>query len=82
MTVREDTITELTETDITKWAARPTHASVEDTWKELTKRAAVIKTRYDVFPLGTCFGYAAAIMLTADYIEKVKKINPLKIEDT
>ena len=82
MTVRQDTITELTETDITKWAARPTHASVENTWKELTKRAVKIKTRYDTFPLGTRFGYAAAIMLTADYIEKVKKINPLEIDDT
>ena len=33
MTVREDTITELTETDITKWGNRPTHASVETTQK-------------------------------------------------
>ena len=82
MTVREDTITELTETDITKWAARPTHASVKNTRKKLTKRAAAIKTSYDMFPLGTRFGYAADIMLTADYIEKVKKIDPLEIEDT
>ena len=82
MTVREDTITELTETDITKWATQPTHASVENTRKELTKRAAAIKTRYDAFPLGTRFGYAVAIMLTADYIEKVQKIDALEIEDT
>ena len=81
MTVCEDTITELTETDITKWAARPTHASVENTRKELTKRSAAIKTRYDVFPLGTHFDYAASIMLTEDYIEKVKKIDPLEIDD-
>ena len=64
MTVREDTITELTETDITNWAARPTHASVKNMRKELTKKAAAIKTRYDAFSLGTRFGYAAAIMLT------------------
>ena len=38
MTVREDTITELTKTDITKWAARPTHTSVENTQKELKKK--------------------------------------------
>ena len=82
MTVREDTTTELTETDITKWAAQPTHASVENTRKELTKRSAAIKTRYYAFPLGTCFGYAAAIMLTADNIEKLKKIDPLEIDDT
>ena len=79
MKVREDTITELTETNITKWSARPTHACVEKTRKELTKRAATIKTSYDAFPLGTRFGYAAAIMLTADYIEKVKKIDLLEI---
>ena len=82
MTVREDTITELAETNITKRAARPTHASVKNMWKELTKRAAVIKTSYDAFPLGTHFRYAAAIMLTVDYIEKVKKTNPLEIADT
>ena len=58
MRVREDTITELTETDITKWAARPMLASVENMRTELTQRAAAIKTRYDVFPLRTCFGYA------------------------
>ena len=82
MSVREDTITELTETDITKWAARPTHASVENTRKELIKRAAAIKTRYDTFPLGTRFRYTASIMLTADYIKKVQKIDALEIEDT
>ena len=82
MTVRKDTITKLTKTDITKWAARPTHASVKNTRKELTKGAAATKTRYDTFPLRTRFGYAAAIMLTTDYIEKVKKIEPLKLEDT
>ena len=67
MTVREDTITKLTATNITKWVNQPTHASVETTRKELTKKAAVIKTRYDTFPLGTRFGYAASIMLTAEY---------------
>ena len=82
MTAREDTINKLTETDITKWAAQPMHASVENTRKELTKRAAAIKTRYDAFPLVTRFGYATAIVLTADCIEKVKKIDPLEIEDT
>ena len=76
MTVHEDTITELTETDITKWAARPTHSSVKNTRKELTKKSAAIKTRYDPFPQGTRFGYAAAIMLLEDYAKKVNKIIP------
>ena len=37
MTVRKDTITKLTATNITKWVDRPTHASVETTRKELKK---------------------------------------------
>ena len=82
MTVREDTITELTATDITRWPARPTHASVATSRKELTKKAAAIKTRYESFPLGTRFGYAAAIMLPADYIEKVNKIAAATLQDT
>ena len=66
MTVREDIITELTATNITKWVDRPTHASVKTMRKELTKKAAAIKTRYDMFPMGTRFGYATAIMLMTD----------------
>ena len=69
-------------TDITKWGDQPTHASVETTRKELTKKAALIKTRYDALPLGTRFGYAAAIMLTAEYKGKVDKSKPLELEDT
>ena len=82
MAVREDTITELTANDITKWVDRPTHAIVETTRKELTKKAAAIKTRYDAFPLGTCFGYATSIMLMADYKERVDKIEPFELADT
>ena len=82
MTVREDTITELTATDITKRGNRPTHVSVETTRKKLTKKADAIKKRYDAFPLGTQFGYAAAIMLTAEYKGRVDKIEPLKLADT
>ena len=82
MTLREDTITELTATDFTKWVDRPTHTSVKKKRKELKKKSAAIKTRYDAFPLGTRFGYAAAIMLTADYKERVNKIEPLELSDT
>ena len=82
MTVREYTITELTATYITRWPARPTHASVANSRKELTKKAAAIKTRYESFPLGMRFGYAAAIMLPADYIEKVNRIAAATLLDT
>ena len=81
MMVREDTITELTAIDITKWVDRPTHTSVKTTRKYLTKKAAAIKTRYDTFPLGTRFCYAAAIMLVVDHKERVNKIEPLKLVD-
>ena len=73
MMVQEDTITELTATDITRWPARPTHASVTNPRKELTKKAVAVKTRYGMFPQGTRFGYTAAIMLTAEYAKKVNK---------
>ena len=76
MTVREDTINKLNATDITKWVDRPTHASVETTRKELTKKSAAIKTGYDAFPLGTRFGYATVIILTEYYKERVDKIEP------
>ena len=51
MTVREYTINELTAINIAKWVDRPRHTSVKTTWKELTKKAAAIKTRYDALPL-------------------------------
>ena len=63
MTVQEDTIKELTATEITQWIGRPNHMSAELTWKELAKKAAMIKTRYEPFPEGTRYGFAAAIML-------------------
>ena len=82
MAVREETITELTVNDITKWVDWPMHASVETMRKEMTKKAAAIKTGYDAFRLGTRFGYATAIMLTAEYKVRVNKIEPLKLADT
>ena len=65
MTVREDTIKELTATEITQWIGRPTHASVELMRKVIAKKAAAIKTWYEPFPEGTRYGFAAAIMLSA-----------------
>ena len=67
MKVIEDTMTKLMATNITKCGDRLMHKRVETTWKELTKKAAAIKTRYDAFPLAMRFGYAAAIILTAEY---------------
>ena len=80
--MREGTITELTATNITKWFNQPTHTTIKTTWKDLTKKDAAIKTRYDAFPLGTRSGYAAAIMLTTEYTERVNKIKPLELADT
>ena len=74
MTVREDTIKELTATDITKWVEHPMHASVKKMRKELAEDTTAIKTRYDTFPMGLRFGYAAAIMLTEDYKARVPNL--------
>ena len=71
MTAREDKIKEMTAADITNWVDRLTQAIVETTRKELAKRAAAIKTRYDVFPEGTRYGYAAVIMLSEEYIARI-----------
>ena len=67
MMVQEDTIKELTAVEITQWIGRPTHASVELTRKELAEKAADIKTRYEPFPEGTRYDFAAAIILSEDY---------------
>ena len=71
MTVREDTINELTATEITQWTRHPTHVSVDLMGKELAKKAAAIKTRYESYPEGIRYGFAAAIMLSENYRKKV-----------
>ena len=63
MTVREYTIKEFTDTEITQWIGCPTHVSVELTRKEIAEKAAATKTRYEPFPEGTRYSFAAEIML-------------------
>ena len=75
MTVQEDTIKELTAATITQWIGRSTHASVDLTRKELAKKAAAIKTRYEPFPEGTRYGFAAVIMLASDYRKRVTTLD-------
>ena len=61
--------------EITQWIGRPTHASIELTWKELAKKAATIKTRYEPFPEGTRSGFATSIMLAADFRKRVTTLD-------
>ena len=75
MTVLEDTIKKFTATEITQWIGRPNHASVELTQKELANKAATIKICYDPFTEGTRYGFAAVIMLLADYRKRVTTID-------
>ena len=75
MTVQEYTIKELTATEITQWIGRPTHASVELTREKLEKKAAAINTRYEPFQEGTRYGFAAAIILSADYRKRVTTLD-------
>ena len=65
--MQEDNIKELTATEITQWFGQPTHVSVDITRKELAKKAAAIKTRYETFPEGTRYDFADAIMLSEEY---------------
>ena len=73
--VREYTIKELTAMEITQWIGRPTYESVELMQKELAKKAAAIKTRYEPFPEGTRYGFAAEIILAADYRKRVTTLD-------
>ena len=73
--VREDTIKELTATTITQWIVTPTHASIEIKRKELAKKAAAIKTRYEPFPEGTRYGFTTAIMLSSEYRKRVNMLD-------
>ena len=52
-----------------------THASVKLTRKEIAKKATAIKTRYETFPEETRYGFAAAIMLSADYRKRVTTLD-------
>ena len=69
--MREDTIKELTSTEITQWIGCPTHVSVKLMRKELAKKAAAIKTRYYPLPERTRYGFDAVIMLLSDYRRRV-----------
>ena len=71
MTVREDTTKELTASKITKWVELSTQESVKTMRKDLEKRAAAIKTRYDAFLEGMRYEYSAATMLPGEYIYRV-----------
>ena len=71
MTVREDTTKELTAAKITKWVELSTQESVKTMRKDLEKRAAAIKTRYDAFLEGMRYEYSAATMLPGEYIYRV-----------
>ena len=75
MTVKEDTIKELTAATITQWTGQPTHARVEIARKEIANKAAAIKTRYEPFPEGTKYGFAVAIMLAEYYQERVTMLD-------
>ena len=75
MTEREDTIKEFTATEITQWIGRLTHLSVELTQKNISKKAAAIKTHYEQFQEGTRYGFTTAIMLAAGYRKRVTTLD-------
>ena len=74
--IRETTITSLDGKRLTRVLGRPTIKSVKKTRKEIGAEFAKAKTTHPFFPLGTRFGFAAAILNTKTYIAAHNKANP------
>ena len=73
---REATLTALEGKRLTRVLVRPTIKSVKKTRKEIAAEYAKAKTTHDRFPLGTRFGFAAAILSPTAYIAAHDKANP------
>ena len=74
--VREATISTLEGKRLTRVLGRPTIKSVKLTRKEIGAEYAKAKTTHKAFPLGTRFGFAAAVLRTELYIAAHNKANP------
>ena len=74
--VREATISTLEGKRLTRVLGRPTIKSVKLTRKEIGAEYAKAKTTHEDFPLGTRFGFAAAVLSTDAYIAAHNKANP------
>ena len=74
--VRETTLTSLEGKRLTHVLGRPTIKSVKKTRKEIAAEFAKAKTTHESFPLGSRFGYAAAILPTSTYLAAHNKANP------
>ncbi len=79
--VREATLTSLEGKRLTRVLGRPTIKSVKKTRKEIAADYAKAKTTHDSFPLGSRFGFAAAILPTTTYIAAHDKANPANALD-
>ena len=66
--IREATISALEGTQLTRHLGRPTRKACKQTRKELGIIYAAAKTTSADFPLGSRFGYAAAILTSKQYI--------------
>ena len=73
---REATISTLEGKRLTRVLGRPTIKSVKLTRKEIGAEYAKAKTTHNDFPLGTRFGFAAAVLSTDLYIAAHNKTNP------
>ena len=69
MTVREATLKSLQGCTLTKQPGRLAHKGVAFTRRELSKFYARAKTSHKAFPMGSKFGFAAAVLKTKKYIE-------------
>ena len=66
--VREATIKSLQGSTLTRHHGRPTYKGVEKTRREAAQEFANAKTSHRMFPLGTKFGMAAAVLRAGKYI--------------
>jgi len=74
--VREATLTSLEGKRLTCILGRPTIKSVKKTRKEIAAEFAKAKTTHESFPLGSHFGFAAAILPSLTYLVAHDKANP------
>ena len=72
--VREATISALEGVSLTRHVGRPTLKSVKLTRREIGKIYAATKTTHPDFPLGTRFGFAAAIITPKQFINAFNKV--------
>ena len=72
--IREATISALQGAQITRHIGRPTRNAVKESRKEIGISYAAAKTTHEDFLMGWRFGYAAAVLTTAQFTQAFNKV--------